>query len=287
MSIPYMTNTYTDPLSQQAGAARQYNSTENYRVFSNNLEVKVRPKNDTTGKPKKIKLIENLNFSANYNPFKDDKRWSSINMTTSTRLFENKINIRFSSSFSPYALDSLGKETNLYLLRESRKVARLVRAGIDISMSFRSTAGGKKQGEEAEETEMTGRSPELFPEYEGYYSGDYVDFSVPWSLSIKYNWSYTKPGFDDSKRIIRTLRLTGDISLTKKWKIGGNTGYDFEQKKITVTNLNLHRDLHCWEMRFAIVPFGPHRHYSFTINAKSSILRDLKYDKKKNWYDYM
>jgi len=257
--------------------------------LSNNLELKVRPKNDTTGTPKKIKLIENLNFSANYNPFKDDKRWSNINMTGSTRLFENKINLRLNSSFSPYTLDSLGRETILYLLKESRKIARLIRAGIDVSISFRSAAGGKKQEEieKTAETEVAGRSPGLFPEDEDYYSGDYVDFSVPWSLSVKYNWSYSKVGLASSKNIIQTVRLSGDISLTKKWKIGGNTGYDFEQKKITVTNLNLHRDLHCWEMRFAIVPFGPHRHYSFTINAKSAILRDLKYDKKKNWYDYM
>jgi lipopolysaccharide assembly outer membrane protein LptD (OstA) len=255
--------------------------------ISNTLELKVRPKNDTTGSPKKIKLIENLNFGTNYNPFKDDKRWSYINMTGSTRLLGNKINLRFNSTFSPYTLDSLGRETNLYLIKESGKIARLIRAGFDISMSFRSTAGGKKKEEEQEEEEVTTRTPELFPEYEGYYSGDYVDFSVPWSLSIRYNWSYSKPGLASSKSIIQTVRISGDISLTKKWKIGGNTGYDFEKKKITVTNLNLHRDLHCWEMRFAIVPFGPHRHYSFTINAKSSILRDLKYDKKKNWYDYM
>ncbi len=256
--------------------------------LSNTVELKVRPKNDTTGTPKKIKLIENLNFSANYNPFKDDKRWSNINMTGSTRLLENKINLRFNSTFSPYTLDSMGRETNLYLIKESGKIARLVRAGFDISMSFRSTAGGKKQEEEKEEEEeVTARTPGLFPEYEGYYSGDYVDFSVPWSLSVNYNWSYSKAGLASSKSIIQTVRLSGDISLTKKWKIGGNTGYDFEKKKMTVTNLNLHRDLHCWEMRFAIVPFGPHRHYSFTINAKSSILRDLKYDKKKNWYDYM
>ncbi len=254
--------------------------------LSNTLEMKVRPKNDTTGIPKKIRLIENLNFSASYNPFNDEKRWSYINMTGSTRLMENKINLRFNSSFSPYQLDSLGRETNLYMVKESGKFARLIRAGFDVSMSFRSAAGGKKD-QEKEEPEVTAKSPELFPEYEGYYSGDYVDFSIPWSLSVKYNWSYSKTGLASSKNIIQTVRLSGDISLTKKWKIGGNTGYDFKQKKLTVTNFNLHRDLHCWEMRFAIVPFGPHRHYSFTINAKSSILRDLKYDKKKNWYDYM
>jgi lipopolysaccharide assembly outer membrane protein LptD (OstA) len=252
--------------------------------LNNNLEAKVRPKNDTTGTPKKIKLIENLNFAASYNPFVEDKRWSNISMTGSTRLLQNMINLRINSTFSPYALDSMGKESNLYLLKESKKLARLTRAGIDISMSLRSKAGGKKQ-EEKEVPES--RAPDMLRDTEDEDYGDYVDFSVPWSLSIAYNWSYSKPGFAASKSIVSTIRLSGDVSLTKKWKIGGNTGYDFEEKKITVTNLNIHRDLHCWEMRFAIVPFGPHKHYSFTINAKSAILRDLKYDKKKSWYDYM
>jgi lipopolysaccharide assembly outer membrane protein LptD (OstA) len=252
--------------------------------LNNNLEAKVRPKNDTTGTPKKIKLIENLNFAASYNPFVEDKRWSNISMTGSTRLLQNMVNLRINSTFSPYALDSMGKESNLYLLKESKKLARLTRAGIDISMSLRSKAGGEKQ--EGKEVPAS-RAPDMLRDTEDKDYGDYVDFSVPWNLSVAYNWSYSKPGFAASKSIISTIRLSGDISLTKKWKIGGNTGYDFEEKKITVTNLNIHRDLHCWEMRFAIVPFGPHKHYSFTINAKSAILRDLKYDKKKSWYDYM
>jgi lipopolysaccharide assembly outer membrane protein LptD (OstA) len=257
--------------------------------LNNNLEAKVRPKNDTTGTPKKIKLIENLNFAASYNPFADDKRWSNISMTGSTRLLQNKINLRIGSTFSPYALDSLGRESNLYLLKESGKLARLTRASIDISMSLRSQAGGKKGDEKEEQKEVApeSRAPDVLKSEEQEIYGDYVDFSIPWSLSFTYNWSYSKPGFAESKKIISTVRVSGDVSLTKKWKIGGNTGYDFEDKKITVTNISIHRDLHCWEMRFAIVPFGPRKHYSFTINAKSAILRDLKYDKKKSWYDYM
>ena len=75
---------------------------------------------------------------------------------------------------------------------------------------------------------------------------------------------------------IHTIRLSGDISLTPKWKIGVNTGYDFVAKEFSTTNISIHRDLHCWEMRFSVVPFGDRRSYSFTINAKSAILRDVK-----------
>ena len=47
----------------------------------------------------------------------------------------------------------------------------------------------------------------------------YVDFDVPWNLSTTYKFLYTKPGLEDTKKITQTLSLTGDISLTKKWKI--------------------------------------------------------------------
>ncbi len=261
--------------------------------LSNNLELKVRPKNDTTGIPKKIKLIENLNINTSYNPFKDEYRWSNISMTTSTRFLEGMITVRYSGSFSPYVLDTLGKEMNKYLLLESNKLARHISSSINIGMSLRSNAGTKKDKvvkgvkEEEEEEETSEVLPESFDQTDGYYYGDYVDFSVPWSLRVNYSWTLSKPGLEETRRVIQTLRISGDISLTDKWKIGGNTGYDFERKDVTVTNINIHRNLHCWEMRFTIVPFGPHRHYSFTINAKSAILRDLKYDKRKSWYDYM
>lgn len=261
--------------------------------LSNNLELKVRPRNDTTGVPKKIKLIDNLNLNTSYNPFKDDFRWSYLNITGSTRIFENKVNFRFNSSFSPYELDSTGREKNEYMLIESGKLARHVRTNINIGMSFRSSAGDKKdkgkevEAEGSDELLTPERTLEYLDETQGYYYGDYVDFSIPWSIRMDYNWSVSKTGFQETKRVVQTVRLSGDFSLTKKLKIGGNTGYDLEKREVTVSNLNIHRDLHCWEMRFSVVPFGPHKHYSFTINAKSTILRDLKYDKRKSWYDYL
>jgi len=33
------------------------------------------------------------------------------------------------------------------------------------------------------------------------------------------------------------------------------------------------------------VPFGTYKSYNFQINAKSSILADLKYKKNKSWQD--
>ena len=117
----------------------------------------------------------------------------------------------------------------------------------------------------------------------GYFGGEYVDFNIPWSLNINYNWSYSKQGLKPSFN--HTVRINGDLSLTPKWKIGMNSGFDFVSRKITTTNISIYRDLHCWDMRFSVIPFGDRRSYTFTISAKSSILRDVKYSKSRSWYD--
>jgi hypothetical protein len=115
------------------------------------------------------------------------------------------------------------------------------------------------------------------------YYGSYVDFDIPWSLRVDYSFSYSKPM--DEGRVVHTVRASGDFSLTPNWKIGFNTGYDLDKRQFTTTNLSIYRDLHCWEMRISVVPFGTYKSYNFQINAKSSILSDLKYNKRKSWVD--
>jgi hypothetical protein len=89
-----------------------------------------------------------------------------------------------------------------------------------------------------------------------------------------YNIRYAKPLLQSS--VIQTLNFSGDFSLTNKWKLGFNSGWDFELKDLTYTSLNIYRDLHCWEMSFDWVPFGQRQSYTFTIKVKSAILQDLK-----------
>lgn len=112
----------------------------------------------------------------------------------------------------------------------------------------------------------------------------YVDFTVPWSLSLNYNLSYNKAGFDEST-ITQTLNFSGDLSLTEKWKISFRSGYDFERKELSFTSIDINRDLHCWQMSVNWIPFGPRQSYSFQINVKSSILQDLKLQRRNNWRD--
>jgi len=256
--------------------------------LNNTLEMKVRARNDTTGELKKVSILDNLNFTSSYNPFIKSSRWSNLNMAGSTSLFSKKVNVRFGATFNPYALDSAGKRSiDKYLIRETGKLFRTTRANIDIGFNLKSAAGDKKGASTTttsagESTDDSNPTLDMLDESSGYY-GDYVDFDIPWTLRVDYLWNMSKETRTVS--YTHTIRLSGDISITPKWKIGMNTGYDFVSKDFSTTNFNIHRDLHCWEMRFSIVPFGDRRSYSFSINAKSSILRDVKYNKTKSWYD--
>jgi lipopolysaccharide assembly outer membrane protein LptD (OstA) len=257
-------------------------------ALGNNLEAKVRSKSDTTGEGKKVSILDNLDFSTSYRPFAPTNKWAPVNVTSRSSLFNKKLSLQFSGTLDPYALDSLGRTSNKYLISESGKLFRLTRAQFSTSFSLQSGAGKKKEiTGDALETESYDDVPEdvadMYDEAGGSIRSEYVNFDIPWSIYFDYSWSYSKSGL--TKSINSSLNMRGDISLTPKWKIGASSAYDFVAKEFSATVIRIHRDLHCWEMSFSIVPFGNYKSYSFTINAKSAILRDLKWDKRKVWQD--
>jgi hypothetical protein len=251
--------------------------------------MKVRSKDDTTGLGKKVTILDNLDFTSSYRPFAPENKWAPVNMTGRSTLFNRNLQLQFGSTFDPYALDSLGRPSDRFLIRETGKLFRLTRAQISIGFRLQSAAGKKDETKaggstDIEETyEKTEDVTDLYEDAGGAVRSEYVDFDIPWSVSIDYSWNYTKPGLKTT--INNSIRINGDISLTPKWKIGVNSSYDFVAQKFSATNISIYRDLHCWEMRFGVVPFGDYKSYSFTINAKSAILRDLKWDKRRSWHD--
>jgi hypothetical protein len=63
------------------------------------------------------------------------------------------------------------------------------------------------------------------------------------------------------------------------------SGYDFKGKQITMTQIGITRDLHCWQMNFNWVPNGSMKMWNFTIRVKASVLGDLKYERRKDFHD--
>jgi len=75
--------------------------------------------------------------------------------------------------------------------------------------------------------------------------------------------------------------FSGDIELTPKWKVGASSGYDIKNQGFSYTQLRFSRDLDSWKLNFNWVPFGTRQTYYFFLGVKSSMLSDLKYDKRK------
>ncbi|MEN8227199.1 MAG: putative LPS assembly protein LptD [Bacteroidota bacterium] len=260
----------------------------------NNIEAKMKSKNDTVDELEKVKLLDNLNFSTSLNLFHTDTltpAWRPVNFNGNTRVFNNKLNLSFRGVLDPFGYDSIRSRTRETYFSQTGKPVRLTNASASAGFSFKSKQ--KTDNDKPDQTEpdqesqlnrrdMSTQDPTYDPNMEDYY-GDYVDFDIPWSVRVDYNFSYRKP--EDEVSIVQTVRASGDFSLSPNWKIGFNTGYDLDRKQFTTTNLSIYRDLHCWEMRISVVPFGDYKSYNFQINAKSSILSDLKYNKRKSWQD--
>lgn len=246
--------------------------------LDNNLEMKVRNEKDTTGKEefKKIKLLESLQASASYDIFADSMNWSTIQLSARTKVFNGKVNINLSGTLDPYAINANAQRYNKY----SGGIGRLTRVSASSGIQFSSDNGKNKEKKD--------------DALNGNYN-QYMDFDVPWSINLDYTFSYsknytrnteagaTKPLSNNT--ISQMVRVSGDFSLTQKWKLGYSTGYDFQNKEITATSFNISRDLHCWEMTFSCIPFGTHQSYNFQINVRSSLLQDLKLTKRDSWYD--
>ncbi len=261
--------------------------------LNNNLEMKVRTENDTTGNNvRKIKLLESLNFSTNYNVFKDSLRWAPLSFNGRTSIWKNNIQLTFGGVLNPYALDANGHIINIPNFKVNHSPFRTTNMNLALNLHFqggkkKTSTGGGEEREMGNPGDMMGLGQPGGPLSQssrtGGPTGDYDYFNIPWDIRIRYNVNYSKPAYTAS--IVQTLNVSGSFSLTPKWKISGNTGWDFKLNKLTYTSLNIHRDLHCWEMSIYWIPIGYHQSYSFVINIKSSILKDLKYQKQKGFYD--
>ena len=74
----------------------------------------------------------------------------------------------------------------------------------------------------------------------------------------------------------QSARIRGSVSLAERWRVDVNGGYDFIQRELTPTQLDVYWDLHCWELSFNWVPIGIRKSFYVRLNIKASMLKDLK-----------
>ncbi len=251
---------------------------------TNNLEMKVRSKNDTITGTKKIMLIENLTVGTSYDLARDSLKWSTLNLSAKTTLFK-KIIINYNANFDPYVKTDQGKTINKFEWDENHRLFRKENSSWNFSLSY-SFSSSKSKGaakplavEPQSEAEQIIKNPD-----------EYINWNNPWNFSFNYHLDYNSRfiytnGRSNEKKLIQTLGFSGDVNVTPKWKVNFTSGYDFESSKLSYTSVSVYRDLHCWEMRFNWIPIGYLKSWNFTLNVKAEILQDLKLNRKKDFRD--
>lgn len=264
---------------------------------SNNLEAKVRDRDSTTTEPKKLILLNNLNFATSYNFAGDSLQWSPVRMTGGTQLFKNKMSINFGATLDPYALDNNNNRISKFNIDNGGSLFRLTSANLTTSWSLSSKTGDKKGDKNKgieENLRSGGRDDDLFGISEDFANqqmnqkkdkedneeeSEYYHNNMPWNLRVAYALNYSNSR-RESEISSHSLMFSGDIQLTSKWSVGASSGYDLKNAGFTYTQLRFERDLMSWRMNFSWVPFSTRSSWNFFIGIKSNILKDLKYEKR-------
>lgn len=290
--------------------------------ISNNLEMKIRSDKDSTGL-KKISLIDELGASMSYNMATDIRPWSDLSTRLRLKLTKSyTFNMNAVFATYAYELDENGRprlsdHTTLY---SQGKFGRFQGMSQNLSYTldnkklanFFKWLRGEKVTKNDEDTD---NDDDEYDEYDRETNEDktmqrgqrgarkenagkaetdddgYMTFSMPWSLSFGYGismrentggkFNYDKMRYPYS--ITQTLNFSGNVRLSDGWNISFSSGYDFENKKISMTTASLSRDLHCFNMSCSVV-LSPYTSYNFSFRCNDATLTDaLKYDKRSSY----
>jgi len=239
----------------------------------------------------KVSIIDNLGISGSYNFVADSMKLSTFSLNARTTIKD--ISFNFSGILDPYMANSDGRKYNEYTWNHRSgigKLGRLTSASFSFGLNFNSKKKNNSQKpgtdnvssstlDKTEEAQVQSVFNPLVGERE------YLDFDMPWNLNLSYSCRYSHSNPYEKNSIDQSVNVSGNLDLTKKWKMRMTTNLDIEARKFSYTTVNLTKDLHCFTMSFNVVPFGERKSYSFTISASSAILQDLKIDKRKSWRD--
>ncbi len=269
--------------------------------LGNNFEAKVRDLSDTTGTgTKKIKLIDQLNFSTGYNFLAEQFKMSNIGVTMSTSVF-GKLGISANANFDPYAIqvdeqNKSGKRIDKFAITQGQGLARMNNASVSLSYSLsgEGTINGNTGGGSGSPADHYNRI--YYHPFTGEYIPGgwlyYMNPNVPWSVNFNYSYSFRR-GYQwangketPNNNHTQTLGISGNVKLTPRMSMQMTTGFDIMALKMTTTQLSASYDLHCFNIRVSWVPNGQWESWTFQISANASALADLlKYKKSSSYWD--
>lgn len=290
--------------------------------LSNNLEMKIKSDEDSTGY-KKISLIDELGASMSYNMAASYHKWSDLSMRLRLKWWKN-YTFNMNAVFATYAwdLDENGKpyvgnhtewgrgrfgrfqgmSQNISYTLTPEKIAKLFGGGSDEDKDIKNKDNNDANDEGIDTDINSNVDAEMIKAQNGAKkkSGGgkastdddgYMRFSMPWSITFGYGITMrenTSGKFNyKSMRypysFSQTLNMSGNLRISDGWNISFSSGYDFDNHKMSMTTASLQRDLHCFNMSCSVV-LAPYTSYNFTFRCNASTLTDaLKYDKRSGY----
>ncbi|WP_139854685.1 putative LPS assembly protein LptD [Aequorivita sinensis] len=267
--------------------------------LSNTFEAKVRNRDTTSIEPKKVILLNNLNFSTAYNLAGDSLQWSPVQFSGNIPIIP-KLDLNFSGTLDPYALDNNNNKIDVFNIDNGGSLFRLTNANISINYSFSSRDFQSKTRDtdkiENETFRNGGRPDDLFGDAANIYDGriydnddddtdktnvDWYNYKIPWDMRFAYTITYGNAR-RQNEISSQSFMMSTNLELAPRWTVGVSSGYDFKNKGVTLTQFRFQRDLESWQMSFNWTPIGSiNTAWYFFIGIKSSMLSDIKYDKRR------
>lgn len=288
--------------------------------ISNNLEMKVASKSDSTGM-KKVSLIDELGASLSYNMAAKSRPWSDLSTRLRLKLSKN-YTFSLNAVFATYAYEfdergnvvvgdrtewsygrfgrfqGMSQNFSYTFNNETFKKIRNKLLGLD-------TAKDDNDEEDEEDDDFT--DPEMQnvdPDRERGKTGakknekgtqldedGYLKFQMPWSFTVSYgvimrentSAKINPKNMRYPYKFTHTLNFSGNVRISEGWNITFSSGYDFNYNRLSMTTASLSRDLHCFSMSCSMV-LMPYRSFNFNFQAEASALRDVLRWRKQSSY---
>ena len=241
------------------------------------------------GKGENERKIDNLltwNMSTSYNFAAERYNLSKLRSTFRSGWMK-KLNLDFSMTHDFYETEVVnGKATRLETIRMGDLGLPLPRV-INVNAATGFNISGKRLGlpESSISNDTTETDTSAFPDLmeggikrpgvsrRGVNQGDLWNLNV----SLRYAANRQNP-INPRNTFWMNSRLS--LQITRSWRVGYSARFDLMKRDLVSHDLNIHRDLHCWEMNFTWTPSGFGRGFYLRVNVKSPTLRDLKFESR-------
>lgn len=283
--------------------------------IGNNIEMKIKSDSDSTG-VKKVSIIDELGANLSYNLAAKQQPWS--NLSTRLRLKWGKFALNLNTTWMTYAYE-FDKNGNVVVGNKTEwsygRFGRFQGMSKNLSYTFNNQSWKKwvkgfrklfygeddeeevtadnnlEDGMELDNSDNDKQGENKKDNSDGLDENGYMKFSIPWSFSVSYGITMAE---DRSRNInvknmrypfkfIHNLNFSGNVKLSSNWIINFSSGWDFTNNELSMTTVNVSRDMHCFNISAGFV-FGPFTSYHVTMRANASTLTDaLKYDKKSSY----